>query len=268
MNFLTKIEQKHLEYLAKLLKYGSSQLKMKSGDNLHFTHLQSFLLFNQVAVHNYSEAICLLCKDARPHAAHVLLRSLFEAYTNAEYIKSKDSEKRLALFAREGMIERNKIANGFEQFIKKYPKKKNSLPVLEEKSIDKMKKFSEGHIKGINNANKLNQKEVYPDIVSRSIKIDEEIPDSEEKGNSELYYHLVFRLLSPYAHLNAFGLEMFTEKGLDIIGQAKDVHHIILQTYLYYFSLLKNLFQHKILDGEMPDRYQKYFKELKDTKIE
>lgn len=273
MNLLTKLEQKHLQYLSSLLDYASPQLKSRSGARSQFTHLQNFLLFNQVVIHNYSEAICLLCKNVRPHAAYVLLRSIFEAYTNTEYIKCGDSEKKLALFAKEGFVERGKIANGFDQFIKKYPQKKGSLSVLEEKSIDKMKEFVKCHIAGVDSANKLNQKERYPDILSRSIKIDEAILDPEEKGNNELYYHLVFRQLSPYAHPNAFGLEMFIEEGLDegklfLLGQTKNVHIIILQTYFYYFVSLKNLFQCKVLDGEMPDKYQKYFNELKNIKID
>lgn len=271
MSLLTRAEQKHLKYLSSLLDYGSSQLRNRNGARSQFTHLQNFLLFNQVVIHNYSEAIYLLCKDARPHAAYVLLRSIFEAHTNAEYIKYGDSERKLALFAKKGFVERRKIANGFDQFIKKYPQKKGSISVLEGKSVDEMKEFVKRHIAGVDSANKLNQKERYPDILLRSIKIDEAISDPEEKGNNELYYHLVFRQLSPYAHLNAYGLEMFIEEGIDgskvfLLGRTKDVHIIILQTYLYYFVSLMGLFQYKVLDGKMPDKYQKYFDELKKVK--
>ena len=124
MSSLTKIERRHLKYLSSLLNYGSPQLKSRSDTKFQFTHLQNFLLFNQVVIHNYSEAIYLLCKDARPHPAYVLLRSIFEANTNAEYIKCGDSERKLALFAKDGFIEREKIANGFDQFIKNILKRR------------------------------------------------------------------------------------------------------------------------------------------------
>lgn len=268
MNLLTKLEQKHLKYLSDVLDYGLSQLKSRGDKKFQFSHLQKFLLFNQVIIHNYSEAIYLLCKDVRPHATRVLLRSIFEAYINAEYIKCGDSERKLALFAKDGFIERGKIANGFDQFIKKYPKKKGALSVLEEMSINRMKEFVKRNITGVDGANQLNPKEEYPDILSRSIKVDEAILDPEEKGDNELYYHLVFRQLSPYAHPNAFGLEMFVEDKpggdkLLLLGHSRDVDGIVLQTYLYYFVSLNNLFQHKILDGEMPNKYHKYYEELK-----
>jgi len=272
MGLLTKVEQGHLKYLKRLLDYGSLQLKMGNSFKSQFTHLQNFLLFNHVAIHNYSEAIYLLCKDARPHPAHILVRSLFEAYTNTEYIRHGDSERKLALFSKEGFAERKKIANGFDQFIKKYPSKKNSLSILKEETIEEMKIFAERHINGIDSANKLNQKDKYPDILRRSIEIDKDVLDSKDRGDAELYYHLVFRYLSPYAHLNAGGLEAFLEKKADndmtfITGQAGGIHTITIQTYLYYFASLKNLFQEQILDGKMPDIYQKYFEELKSQKI-
>lgn len=272
MSLLTKIEKKHLKYLLRLLNYGLSELKDRSGTRLQFTHLQNFLLFNQIAIHNYSKAIYLLCKDARPHAAYVLLRSLFEAYTNVEYVKFGDSERKLALFAKEGLLERRIIANCFDQFIKKYPQKKGSISVLEEKRIDDMKKFVRRHITGVDSANQLNPEDKYPDLLSRSREIDKNTSDPKDKGDNELYYHLVFRYLSPYAHLNAFGLGMFLEKELNKeeifqLECAKDIHPIVLQTYLYYFVSFNNLFQHKVLDGQMPAKYQKYFEELKVVKI-
>jgi len=272
MNLLTKIEKKHLKYLSRLLDYGSPQLKSRSGARIQFTHLQNFLLFNQIAIHNYTEAIYLLCEDARPHAAYVLLRSLFEAYTNVEYVKFGDSERKLALFAKNGFFERGKIANGFDKFIEKYPKRKESISVLEEKRIDGMKEFVRRHIIGVDSANQLKLTDKYPDIFIRSTEIDKNVSNPKNKGDNELYYHLVFRYLSPYAHLNAFGLEMFLEKELNKeeifqLGRAKDVHLIILQTYLYYFVSFNNLFQHKVLDGHMPAKYQKYFEELKMIKI-
>lgn len=40
-----------------------------------------------------------------------------------------------------------------------------------------------------------------------------------------------------------------------------------MQTYLYYFASLESFFQKKVLDGKMENKYQKYFKELKRTKV-
>ncbi|MCX6764546.1 MAG: DUF5677 domain-containing protein [Candidatus Nealsonbacteria bacterium] len=271
MNLLTKLEKKYLKYLAELLDYGVLQLNRLNGTKFQFGHLPSFLLYNHIAIHNYSEAVYLLCKDSRLHSAYVLLRSIFEAHTNAEYIKFGDSERKLSLFAKEGFIVRKKIADCFDQFIKKYPQKKESISVLEEKNINKMKEFSGSHIKGIDNANKLNQNEEYPDILRRSIEIDKNSLDIEEKGNSELYYHLVYRYLSPYAHLNLFGLETFVDEGIDgdikfILGRSNNVSTIIMQTYAYYFVSLNGLFEKKILDGEIIEKYKKYFKEFKNNR--
>jgi len=271
MNLLTKLENKYLKYLAELLDYGVLRLKKLNGTKFQFGHLPSFLLFNHIAIHNYSEAIYLLCKDARPHAAYVLLRSIFEASTNLEYIKCGDSERKLALFAKKGFIERKKIANGFDQFINKYPKRKKSLSILEEKIINKMKQFSEDHIKGIDGANKLNRDEKYLDIYERSREIDRNALDSEEVGNNELYYHLVYRYLSPYAHLNSYGLEMFVDSGTNgrikfILGKSKDISVIVTQTHLYYFASLIGLFEKKIIDGEIAEKYNKYYEELKNNR--
>lgn len=271
MDLLTEIEKKHLQYLAELLDYGSSQLEKIDNTKFEFSHIQSFLLFNHIAIHNYSEAIYLLCKNARPHSAQVILRSLFEANTNSEYIKIGNYKRKLALFAKEGFLLRKKIANGFKNFIEKYPHKKDSLSVLKTENIERMEKFAGDYIVGIDSANKLRPKDKYPEIYKRLIEIDKK-SSRKRKGNAELYYPLVFRYLSSYVHLNAFGLENFVEKEDDgaitfILGQTKQIHPIIIQTYLYYLVSLNDLFKKNILKDKISNKYQKYYNELKRVKI-
>lgn len=183
---LSEIEIKHLKYLSELIDYGSSLLMNISKQD--FTKLQNFLLFNHVAINNFSEGIYILCLDARPYPAYVILRSLFEAYTNTEYIKQGDSTRKLSLYAKEGFSVRKTIANEFEGFVKKYPERKNSLSVLKDPNIQDLKNFTEKYIGGIDLANKFQEKESYPDLLSKSREIDKNNDGANQKGESELNY--------------------------------------------------------------------------------
>lgn len=267
---LSEIELKHLKYLRTIIDYGAARMEEVNVANLN--HLQSYLVFNHTVVNNYSEAVYILCKDARPHGAFVILRSLYEAHINSEYIQIGDADRKLALFAREGFYTRQTIANEFERFVKKYPKKRGSISVLQEGSISSLKIFAAKYISDINIANKLTKEDKYPDLLTKSREIDNNV-SGDDKGLAELYYHLVYRFLSPYAHLNAWGLEMFIHRNPDNsinldLGQTEKVHLIIAQVYLYYYDSLESLFKHKILNGELPRKYINEYEEIKNSKVE
>ena len=213
VSLLSEIELKHLNYLGELIDYGASRIQ--GVDQNKLGHLQSFLIFNHAVVNNYSEAIYTLCKDARPYAAFVLMRSLFEAHISSEYIKIGDSEKKLALYARKGFQTRNSINNDFDAFTKKYPSKRDSVDVLKEENIKSLREFVDQYISSMNSANKLTDTDTYPrDLLSMCRKIDESAA-GDEKGEAELMYHLVYRFLSQLSHVTPFGLEMFAARDPD-----------------------------------------------------
>jgi hypothetical protein len=272
MGLLTDLEIKHLQYLAEILDYGASHLKIAEGFESRFDHLQHFLLSMHAGVHNFAEAIYILCKDSRPNAASVLLRSLFEAFINIDYIKQGDTEKKLALFSREGFKVRGKIARDFENFIKKYPHKENTLSLLNRKTLGEMKEFAYHRIKGIEKVNNLSSNDYYSnDLRFLCEEIDKAEVDLEKRGDKELSYMLIYRYLSPLAHLNCLGLEYFADNQGDSIiynlGQKNGIHIIVVETYLYYFNSMNNLFEEKIIDGIFDDKYKLYCDEIKNTKI-
>ncbi len=269
LNLLTEIELKHLNYLSELIDFGVSRIQ--GVDQNKLGHLQSFLIFNHAVVNNYSEAIYTLCKDARPYAAFVLLRSLFEAHITSEYIKIGDSEKKLALYARDGFRTRNTINNEFDAFAQKYPSKRGSLAVLEEENIKSLREFVEQYISDINSANKLTNTDIYPrDLLDMCRKIDESAV-GDDKGEAELMYHLVYRYLSQLSHITPFGLEMFADRDPDgtinlDLGQSKRVHLVIVQTYLYYHSSFQDLVKHQVLEEGLPKKFQDEAEEIKSSK--
>ncbi|MES2315092.1 MAG: DUF5677 domain-containing protein [Patescibacteria group bacterium] len=263
-NLLSEKEKVHLNYLAEIINFGADELR-DSVKTESFSYLQNFLLYSFVPVHNFSESIHILCKDSRPHAAQVLLRSIFEAYMTTEYIKSFDTEKRLALFAKDSFKNRKGFACELENFINRYPNLENELPILKRTSIVSLKEFADKHISIIENSNNIIGEQL-PSFIERVKQIDCEV-SVENKGKNELNYHIIYRQLSLYTHLNSWGLELFSKQDSKSVvyslGQEKDVDHIIVYTYLYYFDLLFNLFDKKVLLGELPVKYKKWFEEMR-----
>jgi hypothetical protein len=263
---LTQEELKHLNYLAQILDFGTSELQTKVKDGTH-THLQNFLLYSFVPVHNFTEAIYCLCKDSRPHAAQSLLRSVFEAYMNTKYVKNADTEKRLALFAKDSFMARKGFAIELENFVKRYPDLRDKSVLLGKESIKSLREFADTYVKAIEDGNNIKGKEAHPRHLIDKVKQLDKEASPEETGMYELNYHIMYRQLSLYTHLNSWGLEGFVAQGPESIiytlGQDTGVDMIIGQVFLYYFDLLDDLYAHKVILGKMPEDYKKWFEELK-----
>ena len=264
VNLLTEKEKIHLDYLSKTLDFGADELNRQvQSDDLNY--LQNFLLYSFVPVHNFSESIFLLCKDSRPHTAQVLLRSIYEAYMTIEYIKNADTDKRLALFAKDSFRTRKGHICELESLVKRYPHLENSTPVLEKTNIASLRKFVEDHLSGFKSANGLDGEDL-PKFIEMIKQMDKESV-GDKKGRHELSYNIMYRQLSQYTHLSSWGLELFASQGPDTItyslGQEKEVDYIVGQTFLYYFDLLDGLYKHKVLQGEIPKIYRDWFNEVK-----
>ncbi len=264
---LTEKEKRDLDHLKNLLDFMSNEIKTKIVKGYKHTHLQNFLTYSFVYVHNMSEAIYVLCKDLRPHAAQSLLRNIFEALAHIEYIKSSDTEKRLALFAKDGFSKRIPAINNMKEVDQKYPNLKDKSGAVKASTEPSLTDFVNNHIRGIESGNNLLPEDIYPKTIPEIIKaLDKEGPESV-KGMNELNYNLVYRQLSSYTHMSAWGLGNFiNEKDGEIIfdlGQHEEVDHIIGLLYLYYFGVANYLYDEKVLEGKMPHIYQVWCDEFK-----
>jgi len=257
---------KYIQYLSEILDFGTSELQTKVNSDKH-SHLQNFLLFSFIPIHNYSEAILTLCKNSRPHASNVLLRSIFEAYMNIMYVKSTDTEKRLALFAKGSFKGREKLLKRFTELSILYPHLKDKYAILEKDNLISHKEFVDKHIQAIDLGNDLNEDDNYEEQLLERIKqIDKEAP-KDKAGMNEFNYRTMYSLLSQYTHLSPWGLELFIKQGsksiIYTLGQDVGGDEIIGQTYLFYFELLLGLYENKVLSGEMPIVYRTWFDEFK-----
>lgn len=265
---LTKEEEKHLNYLAQILDFASNELKEKVQKD-SYSYFQNFLLFSFSPIHNFTEAIYVLFKDSRPHSAQVLLRSIFEACANIYYIKSKDTTKRLAMYAKDSFSTRKGLIFELESFTKKYPQLINKAKILNKENIEDLKQLSEKNIQAIEKGNNLTPEEKYPKhLIDRIRILDKEAP-SEEAGMYELNYNIMYRQLSLFTHLNSWGLELFATQGQDsieyMLGQDNEVDMIIAQVFIYYYDILNELYLNNVLVGKIPEIYTNWYEEMRSS---
>ncbi|MEK7133453.1 MAG: DUF5677 domain-containing protein [Patescibacteria group bacterium] len=226
---------------------------LRTSDKGKYTHLQNYIYFAHHPIFSFTEAILILCENKKSHAAKVLLRTLFEAHIDIIYHQVKDSEKRLAFSSKRMFDERIIVLKEILDLIKKYPN-------LE--SNDSTQLFNKGYLnKAITDQTKHKEAilRANPDLTGtkhlreKARLCEEGDVTNAEPGSFERMYSLIYRQLSPVAHLNIDGLQAFI--GQDRYGEiffhdGGDEDFIATQAVDISLAFSKDLYDNKVIVGE------------------
>jgi hypothetical protein len=221
------------------------------------SHLQNYLYFTYAPVFNYTEAIIILCENKKNNAASALLRSLFEVYFNINYFQIQNSDKKLAIAAKNRFIELKKAFTEATQFIKDFPNQISSdeNDLFNPKSLKKSHEYIESSIKNITLSNKLSENDKELPLSQKVIKIDEANLTGSPQGHFRKMYTVVYRQLSASVHLDILGLENFSEKTEGGIYRVKEQYEdsiIVAQAIEICVALSKDLYDHRVIN-KLPD---------------
>lgn len=220
--------------------------------NLH-SHLQNYIFFSHKPIFSFTQAILILCKNKKTNAAKVLLRTLFEAHIDIIYHQIKDSDKRLAFSAKRMFDERITILNEIVSLLEKYPnlESQDETNLFNNTYLSKALTDQEVHRQAILRANQnLNGTKHLQD--KAKLCEDGEVKNSEP-GNFERMYSLIYRQLSPVAHLNIEGLQAFVgedEYGKIFFHDGDSWDFIATQAVEIAIAFSKDLYDNKILTGD------------------
>lgn len=241
-SLLTLKEVEYLKEFKKLLDFGAKiflnlDLKQSVKNNK-----RNFAIFYFGAIHNYSEAIFILCNDSRPHASQSLLRSIFEAYINTIYFLNTNSDLKIAKLTISDIEEKIKTLKQFEAFVKKYPHIENRYGLTTKKTLEEIIAYNQNNIDAIKRANKFHKTtKVAPNLRSRAEALDLKNP-RKEKGSWEYNYLLLYKYSSDFTHLSVTGLDSFLHEENGVysfdLGQTKGIEAIIITNYGFYLVLL------------------------------
>lgn len=263
----------HIEELNKKF----SQLKEKiihllsNTDRSRYSRLQNYIFFAHKPVFSFAEAILILCQNKKPNAAKVLLRALFEAHIDIIYHQVNDPEQRLAFSAKRVFDERITILNEIVSLIKKYPnlESQDDTKLFNNTYLTKALADQDKHRQAILRAN--------PNLtgtkhLQEKAKLCEEGQvKNAEPGGFERMYSLIYRQLSPVAHLNREGLQEFV--GQDNYGKiffhdGDNGDFIATQAVEINVAFSKDLYNNKILTGEQISTIQEIEKFITQANIQ
>jgi hypothetical protein len=226
------------------------------------SYLQNYLYFFHFPLFSFTESVIILCESGKTHVATVLLRSLFEAHVNIVYHQVVDSKRTLALSAKAGFDGKVKNVQELKGLIRKYSNLKSSNP-KDLFSDEWLKNAEEWAIKerdAILKGNNLRSTDKELDLKSKAIKCDELFQSADEnksvdKGHFERMYHVIFRQLSTTSHLNVEGMQTFIsqdDSGKYLFNDGEKSHFIAAQAVEICTAYVRDLYDNKILEGEMP----------------
>ncbi|KKT57669.1 MAG: hypothetical protein UW81_C0008G0006 [Candidatus Giovannonibacteria bacterium GW2011_GWC2_44_9] len=246
------------EYIRKLKKK-FLKLKIEIKDLLNnidtsrHTHLQNYIYFAHHPVFSFTESIIILCENRKSHVAKVLLRALFEAHIDIIYHQFGNSEQRLAFSAKRMFCERITILEEILNLIKRYPnlESTNQEQLFNKKYLERAIGDQKIHKEAILKGN--------PDLkgtksLQEKAKLceKEEVKNSE-KGHFERMYSLIYRQLSPVAHLNIEGFQEFIGKdeyGKIFFHDGDDGDFVATEAVKICLAFTKDLYDNKILTGD------------------
>jgi hypothetical protein len=249
---LSEKNQKVVEYFYSLKKEIDSNLNHNLTNQ---THIQKYLYFTVGPVFNYTEAIIILCKEKKFNAALSLLRSLFETHINIQYYTSDNNDKKLAIAAKKVFDSRLAVVNAFKKLVKDYPNfLSNDSSSLynkdyQDKTLEEINKDRSAIIKKYN----LTDQDKDPKLIKKTKLCDTaKIPDAEP-GHFELMYHLVYRQLSPFVHLDIEGIDHFINKdqsGNYFVTEKPNEDLLISQSINICVALVKDLYDNKVINSD------------------
>jgi len=234
------------------LKREITELLNNSKDST-YSHLQNYIYFAHHPIFSFTEAILILCENRKSNAAKVLLRTLFEAHIDTIYHQVKDSEQRLAFSAKTMFEGRIIMLQEISKLIEKYPNLESSdanqifnIGNLKKAIVDQTE-----HKEAILRANPGLTGTKHLQVKSRLCE--EEKVKNAESGSFERMYSLIYRQLSPVAHLNIDGLQSFV--GQDKYGKiffhdGDDEDFIATQAVDISVAFIKDLYDNKVIVSE------------------
>jgi hypothetical protein len=289
---ISEKNQKAIEYFYLLKKEVDSKLDHKLTNK---THVQNYLYFTLSPVFNYAEAIIILCKENKFNAAQPLLRSLFETHINIQYYTNGDNvEKKLAIAAKAQFDWNRTVVNSFVQLISKYKNLESNMSnsvynkIFLEKTLEHTDRERNAIIKGnhligkdtkeipvicthckncINSKNYIEKEDREPSTLQKAIICDTYNIEETEAGHFESMYHLVYRQLSSYTHLDIVGITSFVEKdgeGNYFFKESSDEDSLIKNSIDICVELVKDLYKHNVIDDE-PSNYINEIKSITNS---
>ncbi len=252
------------EYIEELDKR-FSQLKeeitslLSNADRSRYSHLQNYIFFAHKPVFSFAESILILCQNKKSNAAKVLLRALFEAHIDIIYHQVNDHEQRLAFSAKRMFDERITILNEIQNLIKSYPnlEVQDETKLFNNKYLTKALADQDTHRQAILRAN--------PNLtgtkhLQEKAKLCEEGQvKNAEPGSFERMYSLIYRQLSPVAHLNIEGLQEFVGQdkyGKIFFHEGGNGDFIATQAVEISVAFSKDLYDNNILTSKQIDIIQ------------
>lgn len=231
--------------------------KVTQLDTETLSHFQFYLFFIYGPVASYSDTVVILCKNNKHNAAYAILRSLYEAHFNIAYHSIGNSEKKLAISARKQFIEQLKGLRGINESLVRHKDMQSpdfsSLYNL--KHLTELIELTESRIEAILLSNSLTDADRDPVLIEKATRCDEAKIKGASPGHFVMMYQMVYRLLSPYVHLDIQGLENFISKDEAekyYFNEKPDNHLLIPPAIAIYVALVKDLYDEKLLIDEKP----------------
>src|SRR3989344_3936936 len=217
------------------------------------SHLQNYIFFAHKPVFSFTEAILILCEKEKSNAAKVLLRTLFEAHIDIIYHQINESEQRLAFSAKRMFDERITILNEILNLIKKYPnlESQDETKLFNDKYLAKALADQNKHRQAILRANPNLSGTKH--LQDKAKLCEEGEVKNSEPGSFERMYSLIYRQLSPVAHLNIEGLQTFIEQdeyGKIFFHEGDNCDFIAAEGVKISVAFSKDLYDNRILTGE------------------
>ncbi|MBU1558129.1 hypothetical protein KKC45_04165 [Patescibacteria group bacterium] len=233
------------------------------------SHLQNYFYFISYPLFSVTESVIILCENKKTNSAEVLLRSLIEAHINIIYHQLDDSEYRLAVSAKKGFDTKIKNTKGLKDFVRRYPNLKSEDPsnLFSDEWLSKAEGWAEVKRKTILRCNNLQKNDMDLDLRSKAIKCDKKYIDNIEKGHFERMYHIIYRQLSPTAHLNIEGIQSFVdenEKGEYSFSDRGNGEVLSAQAIEVCTAFTKDLYEHGVLKGKITSTVSKIESILKE----
>ena len=244
------------ELSKKFLQLKEEITHLLSGANRSgYSHLQNYIFFAHKPVFSFAEAILILRENQKSNAAKVLLRALFEAHIDIIYHQIKDSEQRLAFSVKRMFDERITILNEIQSLIKKYPnlESQDETKLFNNKYLTKALADQGIHRQAILKANPNLSGTKHLHLPDKAKLCEEGEVKNSEPGSFGRMYSLIYRQLSPVAHLNIEGLQEFV--GQDKYGKiffhdGDNGDFIATQAVEISIAFSKDLYDNTILTGE------------------
>ena len=267
---LSTKDQEILEKMAEMVNFIKGEFTKRPIYKHKLTPKQTLVVTMFAAVNSYTEAIFELCKQSRPEAAIVILRSLIEAWINSNYVLGHPNENLLWVFAIEDSYYRGSLVDQIKDLYKRYPKLRSKWHPR--KKLKEMRSITENELNayksklGISFKNKEEFDKAWGRLKSRAQHIDRRL-NKKSKGKAggiEHTYILVYKYFSEYVHLQMRGLQHFWVRGkmgdtLILDKNPSHLTHVLVTTYIMYLYFASRLKQYKLIDSSL-SRFGTYFK--------